>query len=616
MSRTSVKSTGSVRKVVAATLVAALIATLAAIAPAPGLASAALAEDNSVIAWAAADDLWIANPDGTGVVNLTEDLAAEVWNEGDFEFTADGNTIVFGTAGAEEGAIPRVDDARYYSVNLLTMDITPLPGTGPYYTFGLSPDGDVIGLSDGTTLYTAPIDGSAPPSALDTGGMGARDPDWSPDGDRIAFNTPCCSTMEIYVINEDGSGDPVNISTSSEFQPSNVTWSPDGTKLAYEALFPFGVPDVSVNNIVVANADGSGGQVGVAPKVMSTDNRTPWFSPDGSKLVFVGSVDIGDSYDVLVAPSDGSSLPIVVSEDAAQWHSIDGRRNPWSPSGDRVIYGSNSPVGLWVANADASGDPVPIVPEPDAYDYRGDWSNDGTQAAVWLEFYPDDSSAERELPAFSTVYTTNADGTGGSVAISTATGAVEAGGLRSPPRELPDFPDVPEIHPFYEDIIWMVVNGITDGYADGEFKPDKNVTRMAMAAFLYRLAGEPACTPPASATFTDVPTDHPFFDEIEWLASTGITSGYPDGTYGTGRNVTRMAMAAFLYRLAGEPAFTPPASATFTDVPTDHPFFDEIEWLASTGITTGYPDGTFRPDRFITRMAMAAFLHRYADTFL
>jgi hypothetical protein len=49
---------------------------------------------------------------------------------------------------------------------------------------------------------------------------------------------------------------------------------------------------------------------------------------------------------------------------------------------------------------------------------------------------------------------------------------------------------------------------------------------------------------------------------------------------------------------------------TFSDVNASHPFYDEIEWLADTGITSGYPDGTFRPGAPVTRQAMAAYLER------
>jgi hypothetical protein len=51
----------------------------------------------------------------------------------------------------------------------------------------------------------------------------------------------------------------------------------------------------------------------------------------------------------------------------------------------------------------------------------------------------------------------------------------------------------------------------------------------------------------------------------------------------------------------------------FSDVPVDHPFFWDIQWLAATGISTGYDDGTFRPDEPVSRQAMAAFLHRMHD---
>jgi hypothetical protein len=159
-----------------------------------------------------------------------------------------------------------------------------------------------------------------------------------------------------------------------------------------------------------------------------------------------------------------------------------------------------------------------------------------------------------------------------------------------------------------------VDEGIAGGYADGTFRPASSITRQAMAAFLYRLAGEPTLTPPPTPTFPDVPSSHPFFHEIEWLASTGVTSGYPDGTYRPTATVTRQSMAAFLYRLAGEPTLTPPPTPTFPDVPSSHPFFHEIEWLASTGVTSGYPDGTYRPTSAVSRQAMSAFLHRFDES--
>ncbi|MFC0680912.1 S-layer homology domain-containing protein [Lysobacter korlensis] len=117
-------------------------------------------------------------------------------------------------------------------------------------------------------------------------------------------------------------------------------------------------------------------------------------------------------------------------------------------------------------------------------------------------------------------------------------------------------------------------------------------------------------------SFTDVPTTHAFYDEIIWLASRGITPGYGDGTFRAAQSVNRDAMAAFLYRLAGSPPFSPPSRSPYTDVPRTHTFYKQITWLAAKGITAGFAerDGTrtFRPQLPVSRATMAAFLYRYA----
>lgn len=170
------------------------------------------------------------------------------------------------------------------------------------------------------------------------------------------------------------------------------------------------------------------------------------------------------------------------------------------------------------------------------------------------------------------------------------------------------FTDVPAGHPFRTEIAWLSATGITTGDADGGFRPSAPVSRGAMAAFLYRRA-DVVHTPWSVQQFTDTPMDHPFFIEIDWLESVGITRGNPDGSFGVVSPMSRGAMAAFLYREAGSPAVLPP-ERDFPDVPRDHPFYREISWLAQSGITTGYADGTFRPAAPVARQAMAAFLYR------
>jgi poly(3-hydroxybutyrate) depolymerase len=173
----------------------------------------------------------------------------------------------------------------------------------------------------------------------------------------------------------------------------------------------------------------------------------------------------------------------------------------------------------------------------------------------------------------------------------------------------PAFVDVGGTHAFLDEVCWLVGEGITTGWADATFRPSAAVSRQSMAAFLFRLGGEAepiGCTP----QFPDVAADHPFFVEVCWMAQQGITEGYEDGTFRPGDPVRRQSMSAFLHRYEGEPAVALPATPTFSDVPADHPFATSVEWMATAGVSEGYPDGTFRPSAVVTRQAMAAFLQR------
>jgi surface protein len=179
------------------------------------------------------------------------------------------------------------------------------------------------------------------------------------------------------------------------------------------------------------------------------------------------------------------------------------------------------------------------------------------------------------------------------------------------PQPVNRFPDVAANSTFCVDIAWMADAGITVGRTDGTFGPSGPVTRGQMAAFMYRFAGEPS-GPFESAGFPDVPSSYAFVDEIAWMAAEGITEGRADGTFGPQRTVTRGQMAAFMYRFAGEPS-GPFESAGFPDVPPSYAFASEIAWMATTGITEGRADGTFGPQRTVTRAQMAAFMNRFAS---
>ncbi|WP_084129282.1 S-layer homology domain-containing protein [Demequina sp. NBRC 110055] len=172
------------------------------------------------------------------------------------------------------------------------------------------------------------------------------------------------------------------------------------------------------------------------------------------------------------------------------------------------------------------------------------------------------------------------------------------------------FWDVPASHQFHDEIEWLATEEITTGYADGTFRPSNDVTREAFAAFLYRYAGEPRFSAPSRSPFKDVSSSSQFYKEISWLASTGITTGWSDGTFRPKQEISREAMAAFLYRYSGEPGFSAPSRSPFKDMDSGDQFYREVVWLRSTGITTGFADGTFRPSDDVTREATAAFFER------
>src|SRR5690606_26594689 len=106
--------------------------------------------------------------------------------------------------------------------------------------------------------------------------------------------------------------------------------------------------------------------------------------------------------------------------------------------------------------------------------------------------------------------------------------------------------------------------------------------------------------------FPDVPASFTFQGEVSWLAETGLSEGYPDGTFRPRAPVSRQATAGFLYRLAGNPPVTlPPPAERFPDVGADHAFADAIYWMVANDMASGYDDGRFRPTAPVSRQAMA-----------
>ncbi len=163
--------------------------------------------------------------------------------------------------------------------------------------------------------------------------------------------------------------------------------------------------------------------------------------------------------------------------------------------------------------------------------------------------------------------------------------------------------------PYADAILWAANTGISSGYGDGLFKPDQGCTRAQVVTFLWRAAG---CPEPQSDNnpFKDVYSDgalEPYYKAILWAAESGITSGYPDGSFRPYEVCTRAQFVTFLWRYEGEPVVD--IDNPFTDV-AQSPYYQAILWAYSTGVATGYDDGCFRPDRVCSRAEVITFIYR------
>ncbi|MEQ8840500.1 MAG: S-layer homology domain-containing protein [Acidimicrobiales bacterium] len=170
------------------------------------------------------------------------------------------------------------------------------------------------------------------------------------------------------------------------------------------------------------------------------------------------------------------------------------------------------------------------------------------------------------------------------------------------------FTDVPA-GAFYTDAVaWLKNEGITTGTSPTTYSPDGLVTRGQMAAFLWRMVGEPGNNP--AHGFSDVPEGTFYAEAVRWLKEEAITTGTTPSTYSPDDNVTRAQMAAFLHRLAGAPDGNP--AHGFSDVPDSSFYAEAVRWLKDQGITTGTSATTYSPNDNVTRGQMAAFLFRMA----
>ena len=210
-------------------------------------------------------NIYAMNADGSDVNRLTSNRA----NDFSPDWSPDGQRIAFHSN--RDDPDPN-DDHRVYNIYVMNADGTGVTrltyNEASDFSPDWSPDGDLIAfvsnrddpdLNDNERVYSVyvmNVDGSGA-MRLSPGGASDFSPNWSPDGRRIAFHSTRDGNSDIYVMDVDGSG--VTRLTDHEAYDSNPDWSPDGRRMVFRSSRDDPDPGdfVLVRNIYVMNADGS-----------------------------------------------------------------------------------------------------------------------------------------------------------------------------------------------------------------------------------------------------------------------------------------------------------------------------------------------------------------------
>ena len=152
---------------------------------------------------------------------------------------------------------------------------------------------------------------------------------------------------------------------------------------------------------------------------------------------------------------------------------------------------------------------------------------------------------------------------------------------------------------------WVDRN-IVDGYPDGTFKPNAPIRRAEFAALINRTLGFITLS---SIEFSDMSVDEWFATDVSKAVGAGYMDGYPDGTFRPNANISRQEAAMVLARILGLEATD--ETFGFTDIETIPAWsLWAVVAVANAGIMTGYPDGSFGPIDSFTRAETVTVLDR------
>jgi TolB protein len=252
-------------------------------------AGAAPEARNGKIAFVSGGDIWAVNPDGTGLVNLSQSAARDSYPA----WSPQGTRIVFSSN--------RTRSRNLWIMNADGTGLRRLPRGGRYVDSApsISPDGRRIAFArrirGNQEIYVMNLDGTGLRRLTRHAGIDF-DPAWSPAGTEIAFwrtvRHGSAQARQIFVIGADGSGLRRLTWGPDAAEPA---WSPDGKRIAC-------VRAGKHAHIWVMRPDGTGQQ-----RLTSgpSDDDSPTWSPDGSEIAFTSRTEGTSSLDVVAARVKG-----------------------------------------------------------------------------------------------------------------------------------------------------------------------------------------------------------------------------------------------------------------------------------------------------------------------
>lgn len=155
------------------------------------------------------------------------------------------------------------------------------------------------------------------------------------------------------------------------------------------------------------------------------------------------------------------------------------------------------------------------------------------------------------------------------------------------------------------------------GYPDGNFAPNRGMTRAEVATMFTRLLKErPVKGQRYYTGFSDIQDGDWYANTVGYAVQVGIVSGYPDGSFKPNKPITRAEFASIASRFD---ALAQGNDIAFNDLAPSHWGYNAIRSAATKGWISGYPDNTFRPEKAISRAEVTSItnrmLNRYADLY-